>query len=191
MVILSRPVQIQRYINQTPRLQHNRTQKDQDKVSDTVEFRHHHLTQPTVTPMDRIVHSVATLTCALHEAPTIACENQLSTIQALHQAIKRWDKLTLPTRTKLHLTTLPPTSTRQCSIMRHMCCPHKDSPQGVPPRVVIKKHNASSIPTTVPSTISRYEPVARRTRSRVPQPVDQPPLRVSQTPETGLIYRRT
>ena len=28
------------------------------QISDTVEFRHHHLTQPTVTPMDRIDHSV-------------------------------------------------------------------------------------------------------------------------------------
>ena len=28
------------------------------QISDTVELRHHHLTQPEVTPMDRIVHGV-------------------------------------------------------------------------------------------------------------------------------------
>ena len=31
------------------------------QISDTVEFRHHRLTQPEVTPMDRIVHGVNTL----------------------------------------------------------------------------------------------------------------------------------
>ena len=36
------------------------------QISNTVEFRHHHNTHPTVTPMDCIVHGVNTLTCALH-----------------------------------------------------------------------------------------------------------------------------
>ena len=39
------------------------------QIYDTVEFRHQHLTQPEVTPMDRIVHGVNTLTCALNDAP--------------------------------------------------------------------------------------------------------------------------
>ena len=60
------------------------------QISDTVEFRHHHITQTTVTPMDRIVHGANKLTCALHDAPHIACDNQLSAIDALHQAIQRW-----------------------------------------------------------------------------------------------------
>ena len=59
------------------------------QVSETVEFRHHYLTQPTVTPMYRIVNGVTTLTCALHDAPTISYENHLAVIQALHQAIQR------------------------------------------------------------------------------------------------------
>ena len=42
------------------------------QISDMVEFRHQHLTQPEVTPMDRIVHGVNTLTCALKDAPQIA-----------------------------------------------------------------------------------------------------------------------
>ena len=45
------------------------------QVSDTVEFRHRNLTQTTVTPMDRIVHVMTTLTCSLHNDPTIACDN--------------------------------------------------------------------------------------------------------------------
>ena len=59
------------------------------QVSETMEFRHHHLTQPTVTPMDRIVYGVNTLTCALHKAPNIACDNQLFAIKAFHRAIQR------------------------------------------------------------------------------------------------------
>ena len=50
------------------------------QVSDTVEFRHHHLTLPDITPMDHIVHGVTTLTCALQDAPTIACNNKLAAI---------------------------------------------------------------------------------------------------------------
>ena len=54
-----------------------------------MEFRHQHLTQPEVTPMDRIVHGVNTLTCALKDAPQIACDNQLFAIHALQQAVQR------------------------------------------------------------------------------------------------------
>ena len=59
------------------------------QISDTVEFRHHHLAQTTETPMDPIVHGVNTLTYALHKAPHIACDNQLFVIEALHQAIQQ------------------------------------------------------------------------------------------------------
>ena len=54
------------------------------QISDTVELRHHHLTQPEVTPMDRIVHGVNKLACALKYAPQIACDNHLFAINALH-----------------------------------------------------------------------------------------------------------
>ena len=96
------------------------------QVSDTVEFRHCHLTQPTVTPMDRIVHSMTTLTLSLNKAPIIACDNQLAVIQALHQATQRWAKLKFPARTKPHITTLPPTSTKQRSILRRIRRTHED-----------------------------------------------------------------
>ena len=141
--------------------------------------------------MDRIVHGVTILTCALHEAPTISCDNQIAALQALHQAIQRWAKLTFPAQTNPHITTPPPTITRQRSVLRPMRRLHEDQPQYVPPRVVINNPNASPIPTTVTSTTSNYEPFARRTRSRVPQTLDQPPPRVSKTPDTGPIARCT
>ena len=137
--------------------------------------------------MDCTVHGANTLTCDLHEAPNIACNNQLFAIKALHQAIQRWAKLTLPAQTKTHRTTLPHTRTQQRSILRPMRRPHEDQPPDAPPRVVILKPNASPIPTPVPSITSQYEPVARRTRSISPQTVDQPPQRVHKTPDTAPI----
>ena len=62
---------------------------------DTVEFRHHHLTLPDLSSADHIVHSRTTLTCALRNTPSIACDNQLAKIRALRQAIQRWSHLTL------------------------------------------------------------------------------------------------
>ena len=92
---------------------------------------------------------------------------------------------------KPHITTPPPTSTRHHSILRPMRRPHEYQPQDVPQRVAIQMTKASPIPTTVPSITSQYEPVARGTRSKVPETVDQPPPRVNTTPDTGPIARRT
>ena len=77
------------------------------KISDTVEFHHHHLTNLEVTPMDRIVHGVNKLTCALKDAPQIACDNQIFTINALQQAVQRWmTSNTSPHAQPLRTTTL-------------------------------------------------------------------------------------
>ena len=53
------------------------------QISDTVEFRHQHLTKTEVTPMERILRGVNTLTCALKDTPQIACDNHLFAIHAL------------------------------------------------------------------------------------------------------------
>ena len=66
------------------------------QFSDTVEFRHHHLNLPYITPTDHIVHGMTTLMCTLRDALAIACNNQISAIQALRQAIHRWSHMTLP-----------------------------------------------------------------------------------------------
>ena len=141
--------------------------------------------------MDRIFHGVNTLTCALHEDPNIACDNQLFAIKALRQAIQRWSKITLPVRPNPHRTTLPHMRTRQRSTLRPMRRPHEYRPPEAPPRVSIPKPNASPIPTPLTSSTSQYEAVARRTSSRFPRTVDQPPPRVNKTPDTAPIARRT
>ena len=50
--------------------------------------------------MDRIFHGVSKLTCALQDAPHIACDNQLFAINALHQAIQCWTTSNKPPRAK-------------------------------------------------------------------------------------------
>ena len=65
------------------------------QVSDTVEFRHHHITLPDITLTYHIVHSVTTLMCALQDAAAIESNNQLTSIQALHQAIHQCYQPTL------------------------------------------------------------------------------------------------
>ena len=143
------------------------------QISDTVEFRHHHLTQPTVTPIDRIFHGVNKLTCALHDAPHIVFDNQLLAIDALHQAIQIWTKTTGPPQTKPHRTTLSHTRTRPRSILRPLRRPQEEIPPDSTPRVAIPKPPDILIPQL--SITSQDEPIAWRTRSRFTTMDRQPP----------------
>ena len=58
-------------------------------------------------------------------------------------------------------------------------------------RVVIQKPNVSPSTPKIPSTKEHYEPVARRTRSKVPHTVDLPPPRVAKATDLRPIARRT
>ena len=53
------------------------------QISDTLKYRHHYLTQPTLTPEDRVLHGLKTLTCALADTPSQICEEQLRAISIL------------------------------------------------------------------------------------------------------------
>ena len=129
--------------------------------------------------------------CDLQDAPTIAYNNQLAAIQALNQAIQQWAKPTLPVSKVPQVTTPPPPRTRQHSILLPMCRLTKDQPQDLLPRAVIQKPNASPSTPKIPSTKDNYEPVARRTRSRVPHTVDLPHPRLNKSTDIGPISRRT
>lgn len=60
------------------------------KLSDTVEYRHDYLTQPSLTKEDRLIHAMNLLTCALTDAPAIICETQLQAIQDLKELFSKW-----------------------------------------------------------------------------------------------------
>ena len=138
--------------------------------------------------MDHIVHGMKKITCALHDAPHIAGDNQLLAIEALHQAIHRWTKTTRPPQTKPHRTTLSHTRTRPRSILRLMRRPQDDRPPASPTRVVIPKPTAILIPQ-IPIA-SQDEPFARCTQSTFPT-MDPSPPRVNKTTDTAPIARRT
>ena len=49
-------------------------------ISDTVEFRHDYLTQPTTTHADRLTHALHFLASALRETPSAVIDAQLDDI---------------------------------------------------------------------------------------------------------------
>ena len=158
------------------------------QISDTVEFQRHHLTQPEVTPMDRIVHDMNKLACALQDAPHIACDNQLFAIHALHQVIQRWTtKNKHPCAKTPWATTLHPHA-RPRSILRPIRRPREDGSPAPLPRVVIPKPPDIPIPPT--PTTSPEEPIEHRTRSHLPS-MDQAYPMVHKTIDTAPIARRT
>ena len=61
-----------------------------EQISDTVEFRHQYLTQPTITYDDRVLHGMQNLTGALKDAPTVACDTQLQAIAELCNVLRNW-----------------------------------------------------------------------------------------------------
>ena len=60
------------------------------QVSDIVEFRHHHITQPSLTSDGRVLHGMQTLTGALKNSPIVACDAQFIAITELRDALQGW-----------------------------------------------------------------------------------------------------
>ena len=60
------------------------------RYSDTVEFLHDYLTQPTVTEGDRIVHALNFLSCAVKDAPATIHHEQLTAISKLRDLFTNW-----------------------------------------------------------------------------------------------------
>ena len=58
--------------------------------SDTIEFRHHKLTLPSVTLEDKVLHGVQQLTAALKNTPASTVYAQLQAIKSLQDTIEHW-----------------------------------------------------------------------------------------------------
>ena len=65
-------------------------------ISDTTEFRHHHITQPSVTPEDRVLHWLQQLTAALQGAPYSRSGHQIHALQSLKYTLTNWAVDTSP-----------------------------------------------------------------------------------------------
>ena len=59
-------------------------------ISDTTEFRNQQITQPLVTPDDRILHGLKQLTVALQGAPSSRSGDQIRVIQSLQDTLNYW-----------------------------------------------------------------------------------------------------
>eukprot|EP00804_Cyclotella_cryptica_P010878 CCRYP_008802-RA/>CCRYP_008802-RA protein AED:0.43 eAED:0.43 QI:0/-1/0/1/-1/1/1/0/164 len=59
-------------------------------ISDTVEFHHSYLHQPTVTYEDRLLHTINFLSTAISDAPANAIDTQLDAIDALRTLFAKW-----------------------------------------------------------------------------------------------------
>ena len=65
-------------------------------ISDTTEFRHHHITQPSVTPEDRVLHRLQQLTAAIQGSPYSQSGDQIRALQYLKDTLTNWSVDTTP-----------------------------------------------------------------------------------------------
>ena len=73
-------------------------------LSDTIEFGHHKLTLPSVTPEEKVLHGVQKLTEELKNTPLPTVYEQFQTINALQDNIEHWEG---DTKSPMTMTELP------------------------------------------------------------------------------------
>ena len=61
-----------------------------ERISDTVESRHHKITHPAPTPEDRIMHSIQQLTAVLKGDGVSASDAQMKAIEVLQSTLNKW-----------------------------------------------------------------------------------------------------
>ena len=61
-------------------------------IMDKIEFYHHYLTQPSLTPQGRLIHALQTLTAAMHHASAIHSAQQLQAIYHLRHLFQACQK---------------------------------------------------------------------------------------------------
>jgi hypothetical protein len=59
-------------------------------TSDTTKFQHHHITQPTITPEDRVTNGLQQLVPALHGGASSRSGKKINAIQFLQDTLTGW-----------------------------------------------------------------------------------------------------
>jgi hypothetical protein len=150
-------------------------------VSDTIEFRHSYLTQPTLTPEDRMVHAMNKLSCAIKDAPAAKLDAQLDAIQQLRDLLSGWQQQPPSTvaeppkcdRSPLDEKPSPrvdrPVRTKTSPSVTRTQVTETPTPvtrpSAIKPRPVTKPAPAAPAPR-VPTSDAPCQPIAHRTRSR-------------------------
>eukprot|EP00804_Cyclotella_cryptica_P000822 CCRYP_001069-RA/>CCRYP_001069-RA protein AED:0.19 eAED:0.19 QI:0/0/0/1/1/1/2/0/711 len=133
-------------------------------ISNTVEFRHSYLRQPTVTYKDRLLHAINFLSTAIADASAHALDTQLAAIDALRNLFAKWHtspSSNLPTPADIQRDPMPPTP--------HIPAPTPAPIPPPPPRVAPPLQPMPIPPARAPLALTPPPrvpaPVAHRTRS--------------------------
>ena len=144
-----------------------------EHITDTISFRHQHLTVPDVTPEDRPQHRIIQLTSALQEAPIKKHNTQLEDIEHLRDAFRWW--ATPPTTTMALQPAPTPSPTRQRTHnQQHPApVPTASPPPTSTPRVAPRqaKTPPASVPRVAPVPRVLSAPGAARPVPADPQPI--------------------
>ena len=141
-------------------------------TSDTTEFRHHHITQPSVTPDDRVTHGLQQLVSALQGGTPSRSSEQLDAIQQLQDTLTGWSADVSPTG---RVNRLAEAQEKWNDRLRQLPAHNLPEPTAPAPRVAT--HPRPRVPTQSPVLPEEAQPVAHRTRSttaRVPPPYPPP-----------------
>ncbi len=132
------------------------------QISDTVEFRHHRLTQPTVTPHDKVIHSITNLTSAIANQPAaqITSTNQLQAIKNLQTVLTSWKQSLTPQPISTNVSS---PSAANAPSPRVQSSPPPDAPS---PRVPVNPHTPAPSPRVpvpaIPTDSCSWEHVSSR-----------------------------
>ena len=75
--------------------------------SDTVEFLHHFITTPTLTPEDCILHGINTLPSAIQDRPTSTYEAHIQAITKLRDICTGWTGIDTPRKSQVQEQSRP------------------------------------------------------------------------------------
>ena len=153
-----------------------------------VEFRHQTIATSVVTPKDRILHEITTLTDSLKDVPKSQEDSQLQAIAALRNASNSWEAPNEIPDPAVPIPRTTPTQTRRAMkiIERNMQQPaitHQKTPslpneparcEPAPRQTIYQQVPAPSPRVNPKETPPAVQPIARRTRSHTQN--TQPPI---------------
>ena len=142
-------------------------------VSDTVEFLHHFITTPTLSPEDCILHGINTLSSAIQDKSSATYEAQIQAITKLCDICTGWAGIDTPPTSKVQEQTRQLHHSPRVKKVRHpqkaqqppRVPAHNNLPQPTP-RVHIPVQVLAPAPRVNPKKEPNQEPVGCRTRSQ-------------------------
>ena len=138
-------------------------------ISDTIEFCHDYLIQPSLTPEDRLVHAMNILTCALKDAPAAKCNAQLMAIQDMQELFGKWRENSTASN---GLPAQPPrVPTQPPRVLDAL--PHAPSPTRVPVSAI--QENVIRPSPLQPQVCDNVTVTHNTTPPPIPPPVASPP----------------